>query len=343
MKLRRNPFESDLVLETTMKPEAHRIPRALAIVRPLLAAIAFSLVGANAIAADASAATASTPAKQSSTQRIYFATPQEGFEALIAALRKDDGKQVARVLGPGHARIVDSGDAAADRKAAEGFIAEYDKKHAVEMEGDAKAFIVTGETDWPMPVPMVKSDAGWTFDSPAGEKELLARRIGRNELDTIQTCLAFVDMQSEYAEADRNGDGLLEYAAHLVSRQGKRDGLYWPTQEGEAPSPGGPLLAEADQHYRQGVAAPYHGYFYRVLTAQGKHAPDGAMNYFANKKLIGGVALIAYPAKYRNSGVKTFICSMNSLVYQKDLGPNTARLAKKIKAYDPDETWTKVN
>jgi len=316
-------------------------------VRPLLAAFALSLAGASASAADATAAAAlaptSTAATKSSAQRVYFATPQEGFEALAAALRKDDGDLVARLLGPGHTRIVDSGDAAADRKASEGFIAEYDKKHAVEMDGDAKAFIVTGETDWPMPVPMVKSDAGWSFDSPAGEKELLARRIGRNELDTIQTCLAFVDMQSEYAEVDRNGDGMLEYAAHFVSKKGKRDGLYWPTTEGEAPSPGGPLLAEADQQYRQGVATPYHGYYYRILTAQGKSAPDGAMNYFANKKLIGGVALIAYPAKYRNSGVKTFICNMNALVYEKDLGPETARKVKKIRAYDPDESWTKVN
>ncbi|MCO5125003.1 MAG: DUF2950 domain-containing protein [Rhizobacter sp.] len=339
-----------------MKPEAHRNPRAGATVRPLWgafasAALALSLVGANAAAADTAGASATAtanatpaaPAKKSGAQRVYFATPQEGFEALVAALRKGDDKQIALVLGPRHGRIVDSGDAAADRKAAEGFIAEYDQKHAVEMEGDAKAFIVTGETDWPLPIPMVKSAAGWTFDSPAGEKELLARRIGRNELDTIQTCLAFVDMQGEYAEVDRNGDGLLEYAARLVSSPGKHDGLYWPTKEGETPSPGGPLLAEAAQQHRQGVPTPYHGYYYRILTAQGKHAPDGAMNYFANKKLIGGVALIAYPAKYRNSGVKTFICNMNALVYEKDLGPDTASRAKKIKTYDPDASWTKVN
>lgn len=326
-----------------MKPEAHRILWARAIVRPLLAALALSLVGANASAADAAVATASSLPKKSSAQRVHFATPQEGFDALVAALRKGDGKEVARLLGPGHTRIVDSGDAAADRKASEGFVAEYDKKHAVEMDGEAKAFILTGETGWPMPVPMIKSAEGWTFDSAAGEKELLARRIGRNELDTIQTCLAFVDMQSEYAEVDRNGDGLLEYAAHFVSKTGKRDGLFWPTKEGEAPSPGGPLLAKAGQQYRQNVATPYHGYYYRILTAQGKSAPDGAMNYFANKKLIGGVALIAYPAKYRNSGVKTFICNMNALVYEKDLGPETASKVKKIKAYDPDESWTKVN
>jgi hypothetical protein len=339
-----------------MKPEAHRNPRGRASARPLRsafasAALALSLVGANAAAADTAGATttatatpsAPAPAKKPGAQRVYFATPQEGFEALVAALRKGDDKQIARLLGPGHGRIVDSGDATADRQAAEGFITEYDKRHAVEMDGDSKAFIVTGETDWPMPIPMVKSADGWSFDASAGEKELLARRIGRNELDTIQTCLAFVDMQGEYAEADRNGDGVLEYAAHFVSKPGKRDGLFWPTKEGETPSPGGPLLAEAARQHRQGVPTPYHGYYYRILTAQGKHAPDGAMSYYANKKLIGGVALIAYPAKYRNSGVKTFICNMNALVYEKDLGPETASKARKIKAFDPDETWTKVN
>jgi hypothetical protein len=265
-----------------------------------------------------------------------------GFDALIAALCKDDDKEVGRLLRPRPRRDSHSSDAA-DRDAAAHFVAEYDAKHVVQMDGDAKAFIATGETEWPMPVPMVRSDAGWSFDAKAGEQELLARRIGRNELDTIQSCRAFIDMQGEYAEADRNGDGLLEYAARIVSTPGKHDGLYWPAKEGEPQSPAGPLLAEAAPGYRQGVAKPYHGYYYRILTAQGKHAPDGAMSYYANGKLIGGVALIAYPAKYRNSGVKTFICSMSQLVYEKDLGPDTAAKAKRIRSYDPDETWTKVD
>lgn len=326
-----------------MKPEAHLTPGSRTIGRALLAAFALSMICAIALAAPTDGAPKSQTAKQANAQRIYFATPQEGFDALVGALRSGDGKQLARILGPGNAGIVDSGDAAADREAAANFIAEFDKKHVVEMDGDAKAFIATGETDWPMPVPMVKSDAGWTFDAPAGEKELLARRIGRNELDTIQTCLAFIDMEAEYAQADRDGDGMLEYAAHFVSKPGKRDGLYWQTKEGEPPSPAGPLLADAVQGYSQGVVTPYHGYYYRILTAQGKNAPDGAMNYYAHGKLIGGAALIAYPAKYRNSGVKTFICSMSELVYEKDLGPDTASKVKKIKLFDPDDTWAKVN
>ena len=325
-------------------PSPQGSPMAL---RPLLAAIGLALCCTVAGAADTGASAApnpsSTAARKAVAPRAYFATPQEGFDALVAAMRNNDGREVARILGPGHARIVDSGDAAADQRAAAGFVADYDKKHAVEMDGDAKAFIVTGESDWPMPVPMIKADQGWTFDARAGEKELLARRVGRNELDTIQTCLAFIDMQTEYAEADRNGDGLLEYAARFISSPGRHDGLYWPTAAGEAPSPAGPLFADANQQYRQNVATPYHGYYYRILTAQGKHAPDGAMSYFANGKLIGGVALIAYPATYRNSGVKTFICSMSELVYEKDLGPQTSSVARKIKTFDPDASWTKVN
>jgi len=326
-----------------MKPEAHQTPCLRPLAFALLAALALSVPAAQALAAETNTAAATTAAKRSNPQRIYFATPQEGFDALVAALRKNDDKEVGRLLGPGHAAIVDSGDAAADRDAAAQFVAAYDAKHVVQMDGDAKAQIATGETEWPMPVPMVKSDAGWSFDAKAGEQELLARRIGRNELDTIQSCRAFIDMQDEYAEADRNGDGLLEYAGRIVSSPGKHDGLYWPAREGEPQSPAGPLLAEAAQGYRKGVATPYHGYYYRILTAQGKHAPDGAMSYYANGKLIGGVALIAYPAKYRNSGVKTFICSMSELVYEKDLGPDTAAKARRIKAYDPDETWTKVD
>lgn len=326
-----------------MKPRAHQPLVTRTFVRPLLTALSLSLVCALCVAAQTQAAVKPQAAKQATAQRLYFGTPQAGFDALVGALRANDRKELARVLGPGHTGLVDSGDAAADREASASFVADYDTKHVIQKDGDDKAFIATGETEWPMPVPMVKSDAGWTFDAKAGEQEILARRIGRNELDTIQTCLAFVDMEDEYSQQDRNGDGLLEYAAHFVSKSGKQDGLYWPTREGEPPSPGGPLLAQANQQYRQGVAMPYHGYYYRILTAQGRHAPDGAMSYYANGKLIGGVALIAYPAKYRNSGVKTFICNMNALVYEKDLGPDTTSKVKKIKAYDPDESWMKVD
>ncbi|MBP6775616.1 MAG: DUF2950 domain-containing protein [Piscinibacter sp.] len=295
-----------------------------------------------AAAQTAAASTASTP-KPASRSQPTFESPQAGFEAIVAALRAADAKQLARILGPGHQRIVDSGDTAADRADWARFVASYDAKHSVRLDGDAKAVLLIGADDWPMAIPLVKRDAGWAFDAPAGEEELLARRIGRNELDTIQVCLAFVDMQREYAELDRDGDGLLEYTAKIVSSAGKRDGLYWPTKAGEAESPAGPRLAAADPKAKGRTSgSPYHGYYYRVLTAQGKHAPGGARNYLANGQLIGGVALVAYPATYLNSGVKTFMCNLDGVVYEKDLGTGTASAVAKMKAYDPDPTWTQV-
>jgi len=279
-----------------------------------------------AAAQTAAAAPAASAAKPATAKQPLFAAPGAGFEALIGALRAKDAKQISRLLGPGHQRVIDSGDSEADRAVWAAFVADYDAKHAVQLEGDAKATLLTGVNDWPMPIPLVKSAGGWAFDANQGEEEIISRRIGRNELDTIQTCLAFIDMQREYAEVDRNGDG-----------------LYWPTQEGEAPSPGGPRLAAADPKGKtRGGPVPYHGYYYRMLTAQGKDAPGGARSYVANGKLIGGIALVAYPARYLSSGVKTFTCNMDAIVYEKDLGTETAALAAKITAFNPDPSWTRT-
>lgn len=339
--------ETAMALASTPIPAADAPSGARARVRPALIAIGLSF--ASTLAPHAQAAAAPAPrveqraAAQREADRVHFATPRQGFAALVDALRANDAGQLARLLGPGHAAIVDSGDAAADRDAAARFVADYDRRHVVQMDGETKALVLIGETEWPMPVPLVRSAEGWSFDAAAGAKELLARRIGRNELDTIQTCLAFVDMQGDYAAVDRDGDGLLEYAARLASTPGKRDGLYWPTQAGEPPSPGGPLFARAGEPVRQGVATPYHGYYFRILTRQGRSAPDGALSYYANGHLIGGVALIAYPAKYRSTGVKTFVCNMNARVFEKDLGPETAAKAKRITAYDPDEIWKRAD
>jgi hypothetical protein len=287
---------------------------------------------------------ASAASKAATVKQPLFGSPQAAVEALIAALRANDAKQLARLLGPGHQRIVDSGDSAADREAWARFVADYDAKHDVQSVGDAKATLVTGPNDWPMPIPIVKQSGGWVFDAAAGEEEIIARRVGRNELDTIQVCAAFVDMQREYAEVDRDGDGRLGYAGRFISTPGKHDGLYWPTKEGEPPSPAGPRLAGADPKARvQGGPTPYHGYYYRILTAQGKHAPGGAKSYLVGGKLIGGIALIAVPASYLASGVKTFICNLDGVVHEKDLGPATSSIAAKITAYDPDPSWTKSN
>lgn len=308
------------------------------------AALALALACTLAPAADAPkhAAPAARPA---TAQQATFATPEEGFEALIAALRKADFKAVDRLLGPGHQRITDSGDSAADREAAKHFVAQYDAKHAIRLEGDAKALLSVGDTDWPMPIPLVRQAAGWAFDADAGEEELIARRIGRNELDAMQVCLAFVDMQIEYASVDRDANGLLEYARRLVSTPGKHDGLYWPTQPGETPSPAGPRLAQASPQKlaaRTG-ATPFHGYYFRVLTAQGPHAPGGAREYRVGGQLIGGVALLAWPASYMSSGVKTFLCGLSGIVFERDFGPQTAAAVAKIRAYDPGPGWARTD
>ncbi len=235
-----------------------------------------ALAVASAIAipsASAQPATATTPAaaKSAAAQPVVFASPQAAVDALVGALRAADAGKLASVLGPGHRQIVDSGDSIADRAEWARFVAAYDTKHSLQADGDARATLIVGKDDWPMPIPLVRKSGGWTFDSVEGEQELLARRIGRNELDAIQVCLAFIDMQREYAEADRDGDGVLQYALRFVSTPGKRDGLYWPTKEGEPPSPGGPKLAEASAQYKGKTGPqPYHGYYYRMLTAAGQ-------------------------------------------------------------------------
>ncbi len=308
------------------------------------AAALLALAGFAAMPGDATAQAATPPAKAAQPQAMVFATPEAGVAALMQALRSDDRKTLSRLFGPGGERVVDSGDAEADLEARRKFVAAYDAAHDIHLYGDAKAVLGVGSDDWPMPIPLVKRGAGWSFDAKAGANELLARRIGHNELDAIQVCRAFIDMEREYAEADRDGDGLLEYADRLVSTPGKHDGLYWPTQPGEAASPAGPRLAEASPQRlaASAEAKPFHGYYFRVLGAQGPHAPGGARDYRVGGQLIGGVALIAWPARYLSSGVKTFLCGLSGIVFERDFGANTAAEVAQIKAYDPGPGWMPV-
>jgi len=273
-----------------------------------------------------------------------FKSPDDAAAALASAARAGDMKAFLTVLGPDGDDIVSSGDEVADAATREKFVAAYDAKHQIAMEGDNKAVIVVGPEDFPIPIPLVRKDGMWRFDTAAGREEILARRIGKNELDAIQACLAYVDAQNEYAGKDRTGAGMNTYAQRIVSQPGKKDGLYWPTSQGEEPSPLGELAAQATaQGYRVGEGrTPFHGYYFKILTRQGAAAAGGELDYVVRGKMIGGFALVAYPAEYGNSGVMTFVVNHAGDVFQKDLGRNTAKLAERMSSFNPDQTWQKV-
>ncbi len=274
-----------------------------------------------------------------------FKTPEEAATALVNAAKSGDSKSIVTVLGPDGEDIVSSGDEVADAATRAKFIAAFDSKHTIAMEGDSKAIMVVGPDDFPLPIPLVRKDGLWRFDTAAGREEILFRRIGENELDAIQSALAYVDAQDEYAEKDRTGAGVNTYAQRIISQPGKKDGLYWPTSQGEPPSPLGELVAEATkQGYRVGAGrSPFHGYYFKILTKQGAAAAGGELEYIVNGKMIGGFALVAYPAEYRNSGVMTFIVNHAGTFFQKDLGPNTTQVAERMTAFNPDKTWQKVS
>lgn len=273
-----------------------------------------------------------------------FASAEDAVARLVAAMRSNNRKLMYEVLGPDADRYIQSKDAAFDNEARAKFLAAYDETSRIEPKSDALAVLHVGKDDWPLPFPLVKRGGRWHFDAKAGEQEWQDRRVGENELSAIQVSLAYVDAQREYVLKDRNQDGLLEYAQHIVSSERQHDGLYWPRAQGEPVSPMGQAFAAANKAAR-GVrkleSQPYHGYFFRILTAQGKSATGGAMDYIVKGKLIGGFALIGYPAKYRASGIKTFIVNHDGIVYSKDLGPQTASVAQMINSFDPDPSWQK--
>src|SRR5215469_12135339 len=275
-----------------------------------------------------------------------YKTPQDAVDALVATAKSGDQKAALAVLGRGGEDIISSGDKVSDNAIRERFVTSYDTKHQIAMEGDSKAILVIGNNAYPFPIPLARNkDGTWSFDTVAGRQEILARRIGHNELDAIQTSLAYVDAQNDYAAKDRGeGEGEGAYAQRFISQSGKKDGLYWPTAQGEEESPLGELFADASrQGYRAGEGrSPYHGYYYKILTKQGPAATGGAADYVVRGKMIGGFALVAYPAEYRNSGVMTFIVNHDGEVFQKDLGPQTAQLAERMISFNPDHSWTKV-
>lgn len=275
------------------------------------------------------------------TPQARFESPEKAVAALIQAARSDNTADLLKVLGPASKRLVSSGDTVADGQARSRFIAAFDEMNKIVKQADDRAVLVIGKDEWPFPIPAVKQGGTWYFDTKAGEQEIIDRRIGANELEAIEVCKAYVDAQREYATKDRTNDGLIEYAQKVVSGPGKHDGLYWPVQAGEEESPIGPLMASAraEGYGATKGRAPYHGYYYRILKAQGPHASGGAMDYVVKGHMIGGFALVAFPAQYGASGFMTFIVNHDGVVYQKDLGPNTAAVASKITRFDPDPTW----
>jgi hypothetical protein len=269
-----------------------------------------------------------------------FKSPDEAASALATAVKSGMKQDILKVLGADGEDIISSGDDVADADTRGKFVAAYDAKHSLKVDGK-KASLIIGADDFPFPIPLVHAKSGWEFDTDEGRREILYRRIGRNELDAIQTCLAFVDAEDDYSDKDR-GEGIGVYAQRIVSSPGKKDGLYWPSDNNDSPL--GPLAADASaEGYKAGSEPkPYHGYYYRILTQQGASAPGGALNYVVKGKMIGGFALVAYPADYGNSGVMSFIVNHAGTVYQKDLGEDTEARVKSMTSFDPDKSWTKV-
>jgi len=304
--------------------------------------VAVAALAAGVIVAVPSGHGAEGKAKGASAQKIY-STPEDAVNELVAAAKSGNLGTLVAVLGPGSRAIVSSGDPVADKAGLARFVKAYEQASKLEKTGD-KAVLAVGKDAWPFPVPIVKAAAGWRFDMRQGREELLNRRIGRNELAVVQVLRAYGDAQREYYVSNPPKDKLLHYAAKFRSTEGKRDGLYFPVKAGEKPSPLGPLVAGARAEgykSKDGKPIAYHGYYYRILNAQGPDAPGGAYSYVAHGRMIGGFAAVAWPATYDNSGIFTFMISHDGEVYQKDLGPQTATAVQKITRFNPDKTWAR--
>jgi Protein of unknown function (DUF2950) len=284
-----------------------------------------------------------TESRAEKAKQKTFGSPDDAVNALVQAVKAHDRSAILAVLGNANASI-SSGDSVADRAMGDRFVAAYDAKHSIAQNGDT-ATLILGNDDYPFAFPLAKTGDRWRFDTEAGQNELLARRIGENELDAIKVLEAIVDAQMEYASKDRNGDGVLTYAQKFASSPGKHDGLYWPTKAGEPPSPLGALVVQASgEGYKKKESGPtpYHGYFYRLLKGQGKSAPGGAFDYVVHGREIAGFAVLAYPAKYASSGIMTFIVNQDGKIYQSDLGPETRARASAMRRFDPGEGWAPV-
>lgn len=274
-----------------------------------------------------------------------FNSPQEAVTALVDAVRDANNAELLAILGPGSEDLISSGDEVADKNARTRFLLALEEKNSLEQSDDNRVILVIGARDYPFPIPIIQVEGAWRFDTQAGMEEILNRRIGRNELHTIEVMQAYTDAQREYATRVHDG-GVQEFAQKFASSEGKRDGLYWQAGENEEESPFGPLIARAtEEGYRGGLddvpPEPFHGYYFKILKAQGEHASGGAFDYAADGKMVLGFALVAYPAKYGASGIVTFIVNQQGVIYEKDLGPETETVAAAMTLYDPDDSWRK--
>jgi Protein of unknown function (DUF2950) len=314
-------------MQTMLRPPVSRLLLAL-------------FLGATVLGSIAHPASAAPATGQQST----FATPTAAVDALIAANRADNLHELLVILGPESAKLIDSGDPIANNSGRARFIAAYDKAHRLEPDGPDRVILVVGKEGWPLPIPLIRQNGVWRFATRAGATEILDRRIGRDELSVIEVCRTYVAGQREYAALRVSSGGPAEYAQHFMSAAGQRNGLYWPVKPGEEESPLGPLIADARAAgYTPGMPhpapRPYYGYYFRILTRQGAHAPGGPRDYVVDGHMIGGFALLAYPATYGDSGIMTFIVNQDGIVYQKNFGLATSRVAPQITQYDPDPSW----
>jgi Protein of unknown function (DUF2950) len=299
-------------------------------------------------AKEAPAATAAPPASSGAaapaSKAMTFSTPEQAAKALVGAADQFDTPTLIKIFGPEGSDIVFSGEVAQDRQRAVDFAAKAHEKMTISVDPKSgkRAFMLVGNEEWPFPVPLVKVGDKWRFDSAAGHQELLYRRIGANELDAIHICNGYVDAQEEYALQPREGYDVNQYAQRIISTPGKQDGLAWQNADGNWGGPIGENIAKAIAQGYSSKEEPYHGYFFKILKGQGPDAPLGEMDYVIKGVMLGGFALVAAPAEYRVTGVKTFIVSNDGVIYEKDLGPDTIDLFRKMELFNPDKTWAPV-
>jgi Protein of unknown function (DUF2950) len=276
-----------------------------------------------------------------------YASAAAASQALLSAVQKDDRDEMIKVLGPDAAEILSSGDPAEDKDDRAQFVQKYQQMHRLLIEPNGLTTLYIGSENWPTPIPLVHSGKSWYFDTAAGKNEILYRRVGENELTVIHVCTELVDAQKEYYAKPHDGGTVQQYASKIMSDPGKHNGLYWEAGADQTASPLGPMVAAAEQEGYPEIAnqnpEPFHGYYFRVLKGHGPKAPGGAKSYIADGKMTGGFAFVAYPAEYRSSGVMTFLVDQDGVVYQKDLGRQTAQLAKSMTRYDRDATWKKAD